>query len=322
MPDKCPKINLLIPLYNEEIVYDDLISRLTKLLESFTESVTVILVDDGSSDNTARLMEQTSKIDSRFTSIFLSRNFGHQLALSAGLVHVDATEAVLILDGDLQDPPELLGELYSYFKDGYDVVYAIRKKRKEGFFKKLAYKGFYVLLNKISYINIPLDTGDFSLISRRVVDQLNQMKEESRFLRGMRSWIGYKQIGVVYERSEREAGDSKYSFRRLLQLAFNGIFNFSEFPVKFISYLGVSTIIISLIYLISTIVRRFVYDVVPEGFTALLFAIVLFGGVQLVSIGILGEYILRIFFQVKERPLFIVKSIIKGQKELGTKEQE
>jgi dolichol-phosphate mannosyltransferase len=179
----------------------------------------------------------------------------------------------------------------------------------------LSYKCFYILLNKISYINIPLDTGDFSLISRRVVDQLNQMKEESRFLRGMRSWIGYKQIGVVYDRSEREAGDSKYSFRKLLQLAFNGIFNFSEFPIKFISRLGVFTITISLVYLISTLIRRFVYDVVPEGFTALLFTITLFGGVQLLSIGILGEYILRIFFQVKERPLFIIRNVIKDEKE-------
>jgi dolichol-phosphate mannosyltransferase len=315
MDGNCPKLNLLIPLYNEEVVYSELIERLTKLIESFQESVSVILVDDGSSDKTAELMEQTSKADRRFTSIFLSRNFGHQLALTAGLAHVDATEAVLILDGDLQDPPELLDELYSHFKNGYDVVYAIRQKRKEGFLKRMAYKGFYILLNKISYINIPLDTGDFSLISRRVVDQLNQMKEESRFLRGMRSWIGYKQIGVVYERSEREAGDSKYSVKKLLQLAFNGIFNFSEFPIKFISRLGIFTITVSLVYLMATLIRRFVYDVVPEGFTALLFTIILFGGVQLLSIGILGEYILRIFFQVKDRPLFIVRSVIKDKEE-------
>lgn len=315
MNNNRPQINLIIPLFNEDVVYKELIKRLLRLIDSAMQSVTVILVDDGSTDKTADLMKKTSEIDDRFTSVFLSRNFGHQLALTAGLSYVDATEAVLILDGDLQDPPELLDKLYSHYQNGYDVVYAIREKRKEGFLKKLAYKGFYIILNKISYINIPLDSGDFSLISRRVVDQMNLMKEESRFLRGMRSWVGFKQIGVIYERSERERGNSKYTIKKLLQLALNGIFNFSEFPIKFITHIGIFTIVISLVYLISTIVRRFVYDLVPEGFTALLFAIILFGGVQLVSIGILGEYILRIFFQVKNRPLFIIKSVIKGKEE-------
>lgn len=314
--NELPQINLIIPLYNEEEVFDELIVRLKKVIESVSLNSTVIMIDDGSTDNTPGLMKQMSLIDERFTSVFLSRNFGHQLALTAGLSYVNATEAVFILDGDLQDPPELLEEFYSFIQKGYDVVYAVRKKRKENFLKKIAYKSFYLLLKRISYLRIPLDSGDFSLVSRRVVDQLNLMHEESRFLRGMRSWVGYKQIGVAYERSDRHTGQSKYTIRKLIQLAYNGIFNFSEFPIKFITGLGIFTVSLSLIYLTVTIVQRFVYKIVPEGFTALLLAIILFGGVQLISIGILGEYILRIFFQVKNRPLFIVKNTIHNKIEI------
>lgn len=312
MSSSPPQINILVPFYNEEDVFDLLINRLIKLISASKLTISVIMVDDGSTDNTPKLMESISMSDARFTSIFLSRNFGHQVALSAALSNVDATEGVLIIDGDLQDPPELLHKFYTYLKNGYDVVYAIRKKRKESYFKRMAYKYFYILLKRISNTNIPLDSGDFSLISKKVVDTLNNMKEESRFLRGMRGWIGFKQIGVEYDRDDRKEGDTKYSLLKLIKLALNGIFNFSEFPVKFISILGVITIIISLSYLSFTLFKQAVYGVVPEGFTGIIFTIILFGGVQLLSIGILGEYILRIFFQVKERPLFIVKRKIKN----------
>ncbi len=308
-----PQINMLIPLYNEEEVFGELTARLATVMDRSQLSISVIMVDDGSRDRTAELMREKSLADGRFTSVFLSRNFGHQLALTAGMSCVDATEGVFILDGDLQDPPELIEEFYPHLANGYDVVYAIRKKRKEFFLKTLSYKLFYLILKKIAYLDIPLDSGDFSLVSRRVVDELNGMKERSRFLRGMRSWVGYQQIGVAYERQERQAGETKYSFKQLLALAKNGIFNFSEFPIKIVTNLGLFTIMISLIYLAVTLVKRFVYGVVPEGFTALLFVIVLFGGVQLVSIGILGEYILRIFFQAKGRPLFVIKRTIKNK---------
>lgn len=308
-----PKINLLIPLYNEEDVYEQLIARLNKVMDDSSLSINVIMIDDGSKDDTAILMKRTALVDKRYTAVFLSRNFGHQLALTAGLNQVNASEAIMILDGDLQDPPELLEEFYGYFQQGYDVVYAIRKKRKEGFLKKSAYKLFYMLLKKISYIDIPLDSGDFSLVSRRVVDEINAMKEESRFLRGMRTWIGYQQIGVEYERDERIAGDSKYDFKRLLNLALNGIFNFSFFPIKFISSLGFMTILIASIFLVITFVKKFIFGIVPEGFTALSTLLIIFGGIQLISIGILGEYIIRIFFEVKRRPLFIIKEIITNQ---------
>lgn len=317
-----PQINMLIPLYNEEKVFEELIGRLSKVMKDSALRIKVIMVDDGSLDNTATLMRDLSLRDDRFTSIFLSRNFGHQLALTAGLDYVDATEAVLILDGDLQDPPELIEDFYPYLKKGYDVIYAVRKKRKESFLKTFAYKTFYLILKRISKLEIPVDSGDFSMISRRVVNDMIRMREESRFLRGMRNWVGYKQIGVAYEREERQQGDSKYTIKKLISLALNGIFNFSEFPIKFISNLGIITILVSLTYLTYTLIKKIFFGVVPEGFTGLIIVIILFGGVQLVSIGILGEYILRIFFQVKNRPLYIIKDYVKNKRSLRNDEYE
>lgn len=306
------QINIIAPLYNEEKVFDELQKRLSDLIDKSQLSISVIMIDDGSSDNTPELMEELSCKDSRFTSVFLSRNFGHQIALSAGFSVANASEAVFVIDGDLQDPPELLEKFYPYLAEGYDVVYAIRQKRKESFLKKMAYNYFYRILKRISYIDIPLDSGDFSLISRRAVDNILEMKEESRFIRGMRTWIGYKQIGIPYERQERHAGDSKYPFSKLLKLALNGVFNFSEFPIKFISTLGVLTISVSLMYLFYALIKLLFTDSVPEGFVGIIFTVTLFGGIQLLSIGILGEYILRIFFQVKGRPLFIIKKQIQN----------
>ena len=305
-----PQINFLIPLYNEEEVFQSLVDRLKNIMDASPLTIEAILVDDGSRDQTPQLMRSLALQDERFQAIYLSRNFGHQLALSAGLSYVNATDAVLIIDGDLQDPPELISDFYEYYKKGFDVVYAVRKKRKEGFFKKLAYKSFYAFLDKIAYIKIPIDSGDFSLVSRRVVDHLNQMPEESRFLRGMRSWIGYQQIGVEYERHERHSGQSKYPLSKLIKLAFNGIFNFSEYPIKVVFNLGLIVLVISMVYFGHTLFKKLVFGTTPEGFTALLFTIIMFGGVQLIALGLIGEYVLRIFFQVKGRPLFIVKERI------------
>ncbi|SHG93104.1 dolichol-phosphate mannosyltransferase [Chryseolinea serpens] len=309
-----PEISFVVPLYNESKVFPLLIQRLNALMDSTTQPIEVVLVDDGSRDNTAQLMHFLALEDDRYQCIFLSRNYGHQLALSAGLSVINATQAVMIIDGDLQDAPELFFDFYQHFLKGYDVVYAVRKKRKEGYIKKVAYHAFYRLLRSISYAEIPLDSGDFSLISKRVVDLLNQMPEESRFIRGMRSWIGFKQIGIEYDRQERAAGDSKYSFKMLFKLAYNGIFNFSKIPIKLITVLGITSILLSLVYFGITLFRKFVYHDVPTGFTALLFVMILFGGVQLVSLGVIGEYVLRIFFQVKNRPLFIIKNRIVGKK--------
>ena len=312
-----PKISLIIPLFNEEKSLPLLIERLNKLITGSDITFEIVLVDDGSSDATASICNQIALSDDRYHCIFMSRNYGHQIALSAGISVATASDALMILDGDLQDPPELFSEFYKYLLQGYDVVYGIRKKRKENLLKKSAYFIFYRLLKKISYIDLPLDSGDFSLISRRVADVLNKMPEESRYIRGMRSWIGFKQIGVEYERDERVAGTSKYSFSMLLNLAFNGIFNFSEIPIRFITKLGIYSVVISLIYFIITLIKKFFFTDVPSGFTGLLFVIILFGGVQLISLGIIGEYIVRIFFQVKNRPLFIIKNRVKEKQAIN-----
>jgi dolichol-phosphate mannosyltransferase len=312
--EKLPEINIIVPLYNEEDCFDILVSRLINIIDGQKFVIEVILIDDGSTDSTPEKMKEISLKNNKFQSIFLSRNFGHQLALSAGLKYSNAVEAVFIIDGDLQDPPELLEQFYRQYKEGYDVVYAVRKTRKNSGILKIAYHFFYRIMKRFSYVDIPLDSGDFSLISRRVVDQINNMPEESRFLRGMRSWVGFNQIGISYDRPERTKGDSKYSLAKLISLAFNGIFNFSKYPIRFTMFLGILALSSSLVYFLITLIKKIFFEGVPSGFTALLFTIILFGGIQLIAIGIIGEYVLRIFFQVKNRPLFIVKERIQNSK--------
>ena len=314
-------ISIIVPLYNEEQVFEQLIQRLTDVINATKFSCEVILINDGSSDKTGELIEQICKKDNRFTGILLSRNYGHQLAVSAGLANVRGKKGAMIIDGDLQDPPELVNDFYDYLNNGYDVIYAIRKNRKESFLKKLAYKMYYRLQKKISSFNIPIDSGDFSMLSRRVVDNMNSMPEQSRYLRGMRAWVGFKQIGYEYDRDERQAGETKYSWSKLFQLAFNGIFNFSDFPVKFITRMGFFTVFFSLLYFGYNIYRKFYCHDVPQGFTATILAIILFSGVQLISLGLIGEYVLRIYNQVRNRPLFVIDKIIQDGNEKEDKKQ-
>ena len=312
---KALDISIIVPLYNEQAVFDNLIERLVKVIDTTLFSCEVILIDDGSTDKTSLLVEEICKKDSRFTGILLSRNHGHQLAVSAGLANVRGLKGAMIIDGDLQDPPELVNEFYELLVNGYDVIYAIRKNRKESFLKKVAYSTYYRLQKKISSFNIPIDSGDFSMLSRRVVDNMNNMPEQSRYLRGMRAWVGFKQIGYEYDRDERQAGETKYSWKKLFELAFNGIFNFSDFPVKFITRTGFITVVFSLIYFGFNIYRKLFYNDVPQGFTATILAIILFSGVQLISLGLIGEYVLRIYNQVRNRPLFIIEKLIQEGKE-------
>jgi len=305
-----PQVSFVIPLYNEAETLMYLYERLNKIMNMTDLKIEIVLVSDGSTDNTEALMYQIAHSDSRYHCIFLSRNFGHQAAITAGLAFAKASEAIMIIDGDLQDPPELLFEFYKYYKEGYDVIYGVRKKRKENVLKRISYYLFYRLSKHLANINIPVDSGDFSLISRRVVDILNKMPEESRYIRGLRAWIGFRQIGVEYERNKRAAGETKYSFKKLVKLAYDGIFNFSEIPVKLITKLGILSFLFSFFYFLYAIIVKFLTGNVPKGFAGLLFVIILFSGVQLISLGIIGEYALRIFFQVKERPLFVVKDRI------------
>jgi len=310
-------ISIVVPLYNEEDVFDKLIQRLTSVIDTTEFPCEVILVNDGSSDKTDELIQKICKEDTRFTGVLLSRNHGHQLAVTAGLQYVRGKKGAMIIDGDLQDPPELVNQFYDLLESGYDVIYAVRKNRKESFIKKIAYLSYYRLQKKVSNFNIPIDSGDFSMLSRRVVDTMNSMPEQSRYLRGMRAWVGYKQIAYEYDRDERHAGETKYSWSKLFELAFNGIFNFSDFPVKIITRLGFLTVIFSLIYFGYNIYRKIYYNDVPQGFSATILAIILFSGVQLISLGLIGEYVLRIYNQVRNRPLFIVDLVIQEGKEIN-----
>lgn len=307
------KISIVVPVYNEEKGFRHLTERLDAVVKRMGSQgipVEVILVDDGSADNSPMLIRLLARTNPHFKGVILSRNFGHQVAVTAGIKYASGTRAIFIIDCDLQDPPELLYDFYPYLAKGYDVVYGIRRNRKESGLKKATYSLFYKILSGIAAIKIPADSGDFSLISRRVADILNEMPEESRFLRGMRSWAGFSQVGIEYDRQERHAGDSKYSLRKLWKLAKDGIYNFSDFPVAIMRRIGFATICFSLIYFIYILCKKLVYNSVPPGFTTLVFLIMLFAGLQFVFLGVMGEYVLRIFFQVKQRPLFILKEYI------------
>lgn len=304
-------LTIIVPLFNEAAVFPQLVQALDDLCNTSSLNLNMLLVDDGSTDATPYLLQQKASADPRWTALFLTRNFGHARAITAGLANVPSdTDAVFILDADLQDPPGLLPVFVEKMNAGADVVYGVRQLRKEGFFKRACYKWYYRLQQRFSQIHMPLDAGDFCLLRKPVVDQMNRLPEESRYMRGLRSWVGFKQEGVAYERAARAGGSSKYSYRSLFRLASNGLFNFSELPIRFIGIVGLLAIIPSLIYLLITLYKKLVYGTVPEGFTSLIFAIVLFSGVQLLSLGIIGEYVLRIFFQVKQRPLYLIKSRI------------
>ena len=304
-----PHISFIIPLYNEAEVFSKLIERMNALVSTIDKPCEIVLVDDGSSDHTTFLMEELALSDSTYYCIFLSRNFGHQNALTAGL-DSSRGEYVMVLDADLQDPPELFFPFYEKAREGYDVVYGIREDRKENVIKRMAYDTFYKILDRISDYPIPRDSGDFCLMTSRVVNAIRRNREESRFIRGLRSWVGFRQIGVPYERQERAAGVPKYTFAKLFQLASDGIFNFSRLPIKLLTYAGIFCISLSSLYAGYTLIQKFFYGDVPSGFTALIILITLFGGFQLLSLGILGEYLYRAFFQVKNRPIYIVEKVI------------
>jgi polyisoprenyl-phosphate glycosyltransferase len=306
-------ISIVIPCYNEEDVIPMLHERLHAAAEQWEEPFEVVLVDDGSSDRTWELIRDLHKRDERWRAISLARNFGHQTAVSAG-IHFASDDAVIVMDADLQDPPEELHRFIQKWQEGYQVVYAIRTKRKENILKRASYKSFYRILSRIADIPIPLDSGDFCLMDRRVVNQIKAMPEKNRFVRGLRSWVGFRQIGVEYERDARAAGDVKYTVRRLINLAVDGLFSFSTAPLRLATWLGFLVSAAALFGVIFTILQRIFIDwftahgfpFVPGYYTTI--TIVLFlGGVQLVSLGVIGEYLGRVYEEVKRRPLWTIQ---------------
>jgi len=301
------KLSIIVPVFNEEANIEDLVNRTQTVIKSINDDFELIFVNDGSSDNTLNLLRQY-KMDDRLKIINLSRNFGHQNAVLAGLTKAKGNY-IGVMDGDLQDPPEVFIDMFNELENGFDVAYAVRKKRKENFFKKTAYWLYYRLLNKMIDFDFPLDSGDFSLIKRSVLDNMLTSTESNLYLRGTRSWVGFKQTPVIYERQERNAGEPKYKLSHLIKLASNGIFSFSHLPIKTIRSLGYFTIIVSLILLIKVISNYLFYNTAPQGFASLMIAIVFFCGVQLISLGIIGEYIYRIYNETRDKPKFIIKDI-------------
>jgi dolichol-phosphate mannosyltransferase len=305
-----PSISLAIPVYNEESVVPELLRRTTAVLDQISGGPhEIVLVDDGSSDRTLELLQEAAEEDPRLVVIALSRNFGHQTALAAALDYVSC-DVTVMLDGDLQDPPEAIPTFLNYYRQGYDVVYAQRVKRKEAWVLRACYYLFYRLLALLSSIQLPLDAGDFGLISRRVVEEIRRMPEHHRYLRGMRTWVGFRQIGIPIERSARQAGLTKYSPVRLLKLASDGIFAFSIVPLRAAALLGATATALSMLYSIYALYAKFRLHS-PQGFTALILVITFLSGVNLFFLGIIGEYIGRVYEEAKGRPHYVIREMIR-----------
>lgn len=306
MKDK--KITLVIPMYYEEKVANECYKRVKSNLEKINEyEHEIIFINDGSKDKTLDILEEIASKDTCVKVISFSRNFGHQAAVTAGLQYVTG-DAIIIIDADLQDPPELIPDMIKLWEEGNEVIYGKRKSRDgESFFKLFTAKMFYKTLNALSDVDIPKDTGDFRLVDRKVVDTINQLPEHNKFLRGLFSWVGYKQIPFEYERKERFAGETKYPLSKMLKLASDGIISFSTKPLKIVGALGIFSIVISIILFIYALISYiFKFNNLSAGWTSIMVAVTFFAGVQLLSIWIMSEYIGRIYDETKQRPQFII----------------
>lgn len=300
------RVSVAIPVYNEEQILPELLRRLRAVLGTIPGGPhEIVIVDDGSTDGTPDILRSEAARDPRIVGIVFSRNFGHQAALTAALDHVSGDVAV-VMDGDLQDAPENIPAFLEKYYEGYDVVYARRMRRKEVWWLRLCYYAFYRLITALSDARLPLDAGDFGLMSRRVVDEIRAMPEHHRYLRGLRSWVGFRQTAIPVERAGRYAGEPKYSPLKLLKLAADGIFSFSIVPLRFATLLGALTMSLAMVYAVYSLYVKFVEGRSPIGFTALIIAIIFLAGVQLFFMGIIGEYVGRLFEASKARPNYIV----------------
>jgi polyisoprenyl-phosphate glycosyltransferase len=302
------KITLLIPAYNEEVVLDKLYVRLKELTKQLSSyQLEFLFIDDGSGDKTLEIIKGYSANDPRVAYVSLSRNFGKEIAMIAGLDYVDG-DAVIIIDADLQDPPELIPEMISHWEAGYADVYAKRSSREgESWLKKTTASIFYKLLQRSAHVPIQQDTGDFRLLDKRCVEALKQMRESQRYTKGMFSWIGYKKKEIMYDRDPRAAGQSKWSYRKLLELAIEGLTSFTTAPLRISSILGLIISVLAFIYIIYIVTRTIFFGTDVAGYPSVMAVILFLGGVQLLSLGIVGEYIARIFNETKKRPLYFVE---------------
>jgi dolichol-phosphate mannosyltransferase len=302
-----PTFSIVGPVYNEAQTLPLFIERVTAVMEQLGEPWELVLVDDGSTDGSADQIRQLAGRDRRVRPVIFARNFGHQLAVTAGLDY-SRGQAVIILDTDLQDPPEVLPELVARWREGYEVVYAVRTEREgESWFKKSTASLFYRLINRITDVQIPVDAGDFRLLDRKVVAVLNRMRERHRFPRAMAAWVGFRQVGVPYRRAARHAGETKYPFRKMLRLALNAVTSFSYVPLQLATYFGFAAAGLSALAIPVVIYLRLTGDDTLTGQATTLIAVLFLGGVQLISLGILGEYVGRLYDEAKGRPLYIVR---------------
>ncbi len=299
-----PSISIVVPAYREADGLAALWERVRPVLDQFGEGE-LLIVDDGSRDGTWRLIGELSAADSRVRGVRLSRNFGQQAALTAGL-ELATGRVVACIDADLQDPPELLVEMLDRWREGADVVYAVRRRRQGGKVKRLAYSAFYRVYRQLAEVEVPLDSGDFALLDRAVVDQMVDLPERTRFLRGIRSWVGFEQVPFEYDRPDREVGQPKYTLRKLLRLALDGLVSLSSFPLRLASLLGMLVALVGVFYVLVAVVAKVFGAEVPDGWTSIIAVILVLGGAQLTVIGILGEYVARIYDEVKRRPHYVV----------------
>jgi dolichol-phosphate mannosyltransferase len=301
-----PVLTVLAPVYNEKDSLPELYRRINEVMSSQPDPWELVLVDDGSTDGSTDLMRELSKQDVRVRPVIFARNFGHQIAVSAGMAY-SRGEAVVIIDADLQDPPEVILELVAKWREGYQVVFAQRTEREgESAFKLLTASLFYQLIYRITDIKIPMNTGDFRLLDRKVVDLMNSMPEHNRFLRGMSAWVGFRQVGVPYKRAARFAGTSKYPLKKMINLALNAVTGFSYLPLQLANWVGFIALAASLLLLIAILILRIVGSAWLAGQAVWLILGLFLGGVQLICLGILGEYIGRIYDEVRGRPLYVV----------------
>ncbi|HSF81559.1 MAG TPA: glycosyltransferase family 2 protein [Anaerolineales bacterium] len=302
-----PKISIVAPVFNEFESLQEFYRRVRESLETTEESWELILVDDGSTDGSGAMLSELAERDNHVRPVIFARNFGHQLAVTAGLDYARGS-AVIIMDADLQDPPEVIPEMLEKWKEGYEVVFAIREEREgESWFKLATASLFYRLIYRITDVDIPMDTGDFRLLDRKVVDVLSKMRERHRFLRGMSVWVGFNQTGVKYRRAARFAGATKYPFRKMFKFAWDAVTSFSYLPLQIAMYLGFISAGVSILAIPVVAIMRLAGSQAFFGQATTLIAVLFLGGVQLISLGILGEYIGRLYDEAKGRPLYIVR---------------
>jgi len=307
------KVCIVIPCFNEQEVLPELFRRVTDAADQWKMDWEAVCVDDGSRDGTWAMLVERHRIDPRWRAISLARNFGHQIAVSAGM-HYAEGDAVIVMDADLQDPPEELWRLIQSWREGFEVVYAIREKRKESWGKRCAYWLFYRLLSRIVSFQIPQDSGDFCLMDRKVVDVLRAMPERNRFVRGLRAWAGFRQTGIAYDRQARAAGVPKYGLHKLFKLAFDGICSFSTAPLRLVFHVGLWVSFFSFLGIMLTLSQKTFPEFYArhgfppvQGFTTIVISVLFLGGIQLISLGIIGEYIGRIYEEVKHRPPWVAR---------------